>query len=210
MKGISFGIVLNCLLVNMCLGQNPNSGDFFELGIKTSKFIESSFLENSKYKGELSDPNTEQQGWIASPTGRNFSAKFRYGKRIFPKTFLISEFGFTRLNEQVRCFCTSLVCDKLDVTSTLVSLNAINIGIGTRYQVFNFNKFSFSFDLIGTYSFLTNEPGVKYFGYSVHPILGFEISKRLIINLKYGFEQSFNAYQKKEKYFELAINYSIK
>jgi len=208
MKKIALGIVLFFLLVNFCSGQNSNSGDIFEFGIKSSRFIESSFLENSKYQNKLSDPNTETEGLIASPTGKIYSTKFRYGKKIFTKAHLIGEFGFSKLNEQVVCFCHA--CGKIANPLTLVNLNAINIGVGTRYQIFKIKKINFSFDVIGSYSFLTNESGIKYFGYSVHPFVEYQISNNLYVNLKYGYEESFKEYQKKEKYFEFAINYRIK
>lgn len=207
MKKIIFGIAINFLLINFCLGQNFKSVDFFELGIKSSKFIESSFLENSKYQKELSDPNTEIEGLIASPTGRNYSANFRYGKEMFSKVHLLGEFGFSKLNEQVLCFCH--VCDKVSNPSTLVSLNAINVGVGTRYHIFKIKKINFALDAIGNFSFLTNESGIKYFGYALHPFVEYPISKNLNINLKFGYEESFKNYQKKEKSFEFAMNYQI-
>lgn len=207
MKRITLGFTLTLLAFNFCYGQNSNSQDFFELGFRYSKFIESSFLENSKYKDELSDPNTEIEGIIASPTGNNLSIKFRYGKKIFNKVHLISEFGYSHLNEQVICFCHA--CDKVSNPSTLVSLNAINIGLGTRYSFLNINNFHLAFDLIGNYSSIINESGISYIGVSVQPLIEYEINKKININLKLGFEESFKDYQKKEKYIEFAVKYKI-
>ena len=176
-----------------------------ELG--PSKFIRSSFIENSKYQNQLSDPNTEIEGLIASPTGRNYSAKLRYGKKVFRNTHLITEIGYANINEQVVCFCH--VCDKNSNPTTLVILNSINAGIGIRYQIVEFKKISFSFEAIGNYSLLVNESDIKYFGYSIHPLVQYELNEKLEVNIKYGYEQSFKEYEKKERYIELAINYNI-
>ena len=207
MKKITLGSTLILLVFNFCWGQNSNSQDFFELGVRYSQFIKSSFLENSNFKDELSDPNTEIEGIIASPTGNNYSLKFRYGKKIAKNAHLIVEFGYSHLNEQVICFCH--VCDKISNPSTLVSLNSVNIGLGTRYEFLHINKFHLALDLIGQYSSVINESEINYFGFSVQPLIEYEINKKLNINLKLGFEESFKDYQKQEKYIEFAIKYKI-
>lgn len=208
MKKTLAAFALSLLLINLSFGQDTETSDFFELGLKSSSFIESSFLENSKYREQLSDPNTEAIGLMASPTGKIYSAKLRYGKTIFSKTHLITELGFSKLDEQVMCFCH--VCDKIANASTLVSLNAINAGIGIRNQILKMNNLNFSIEAIGNYSILSNESGITYFGYAIQPVFGYQFNERLSTNFKIGYEQSFNDYNKKEKYFEFAINYQIK
>ncbi len=208
MRKTAVVIAVHFVLMNFCSGQDFNNGDFFELGVKSGKFIESSFLVNSRYQSELSDPAIEDVGLLPSSTGKNYSAKLRYGKKIFTNAHLVGEFGFSRLNEQVLCFCH--FCDKIAGPFTLVSLNAIHAGIGGRYRVVQIKRFSLSLEAIGSYSLLTNESDVKYFGYSIHPMAEYRISEKLRVNLKYGYEQSFNDYEKRVKYVELAFNYWMK
>ncbi len=208
LRKIAFGFTFSFFLINLCLAQSSNSSDFIELGIRSSKFIESTFLENSIYQSELSDPGLVDIGYLASPTGNNYSAKFRYGKRLFSNVHLITEVGISIFNEQVVCFCHA--CDKISIPSTLVSLNSINAGIGVRYQIFKIDKIKFSIETIGSYSFISNESGLKYFGYSIHPFIGYRIKKGLNINLKIGYEESFKDYEKKERFVELALNYLLK
>lgn len=207
MKELTVGIVISFLMINFCLGQDTSSKDFFEIGFKSGKFLESSFLENSRYHGELSDPNEELVGFTASPTGKIYSTKLRYGKKVFKNGHLIAELGYSKLQEQVNCFCH--ICDKVSIPTTLVKLNAINAGIGTRYQILKIKRFDLSIEGIASFSFLINEPDVKYFGYSIHPFVGYQLSENININLKYGYEASFKNYEKREKYFELAINHAI-
>jgi len=207
MKKLNIVIAINFLLMNLCFGQGFESNDFFEVGLRTSNFTETSFLENSEFQKELTDPDTEVEGLRPSPTGTNFSVKLRYGKKIFSKIHLIGEVGFSWLNEEVVCFCH--VCDKISNPTTLVTLNAINTGLGARYQIIKVERLSLSIDAIGTFSFLTNVADVQYYGFLVQPFIEYQLSKNLSINLKYGFEQSFNDYQKKEKYVEVGINYRL-
>ena len=207
MEKLILSLAINFLMLNFCFAQEFESDDFFELGFRKSSFIESTFLETSDFQGVLSDPNIESVGFLASPTGKNYSLKFRYGKMILPKMHLIGEVGFSKLNEEIICFCH--LCDKLSIPTNLVNLNAINMGLGARYQIFNIKRISFSIDAIGSFSFLTNEPDVQYYGFLVQPFVEYQLSNKLRINLKYGYEQSFNDYQKKEKYVEIAINYQL-
>ena len=207
MKKLTLGIAINFLLINLCFAQRFESNDFLELGFRTGNFTESSFLETTDFQNQLADPNTDIEGLLASPTGRNYSAKFRYGKKLFPNFHLISEVGLTKLNEEVVCFC--VVCDKPYEPFIFATFYAVNTGLGARYQVIKINRLSFSIDAIGSFSFLTNESDVQYYGFLVQPFVEYQLSKNLSINLKYGYEQSFNDYQKKEKYVEFAINYQL-
>jgi len=207
MKLFIFGVIVNILLLNICVGQNSESSDFLELGIKSGNFIESSFLENSRFQSELSDPLIESVGLVASPTSSIFSAKFRFGKKVSTKFHFISELGFSKYDEQVVCFCH--YCDKVLLSTTLVSLNSVNAGIGARYEVLALKNFNISLESIASYSLVINESGTEYFGYSIHPIFGYQLSKIVNFNLKMGYEESFGDYTKKEKYLELGINYQL-
>jgi hypothetical protein len=206
MKKLTTVIAINIFLINFCFGQGFESTDFFELGIRTSSFVERSILETSDGQLAFADPEKELIGLTATPMGVNYSTKLRYGKKIFPKIHLIGEVGFSKSNIEVACFCH--LCDKVPYIR-LVNLNTINTGVGARYQIFNIKRISFSIDAIGSFSFLTNEPDVQYYGFLVQPFVEYQLSKKLSINLKYGYEQSFNDYQKKERYVEFAINYQL-
>lgn len=207
MKRFVFGFIVITSITNISFSQGSNSIDFLEFGIKSSKFIESSFLQNSKYQSELDNPNIEVIGFVASPTGTNYSAILRYGKKVFNNAHLVALLGFSVLNEQVVCFCH--ICDKISRPSTLVRLNSFSSGLGLRYEVLQIERFNLSFEAIGNYSFLTNESDVEYFGYAISSLIGYQINDSLKFNLKYGREQSFNSYQKKEHFFELGINFGF-
>lgn len=207
MKNVIFTLLANVGIVSFCLGQKVKAPDFVEFGIRTGRFIETSFLENSKYRDQLSDPATAITGLIASPTGKNYAAKFRYGKGLNKRAYLIAELGFAVRDEQVYGFCH--ICDNIPGSFTLVKINTFDSGVGLRYQIVNIGNFNFSVEGIGHYSVSTNELGLHYFGYSVHPLIQYRFRETLHLNLRYGFEQSFNQYEKKERYAELAVGYSI-
>jgi len=208
MKKYVLIVLVNLMLFNFCKGQNATNLDFFEIGIRSGKFIESQYLENSSYQDQLSDPKVEVQGFIASATGRNYAAKIRYGKSILNNAHLIGELSFTTRDEQVICFCH--ICDKASRPSTLVNVNSLDLGTGFRYQIVEHKKIKLLVEGIGHLSIRSNESDAGYFGYSIHPIIQYELDERLNINLRYGFEQSFGEYKRKERYFELAFNYQIK
>ena len=88
MEKLILSLAINFLMLNFCFAQEFESDDFFELGFRKSSFIESTFLETSDFQGVLSDPNIESVGFLASPTGKNYSLKFRYGKMILPNCLL--------------------------------------------------------------------------------------------------------------------------
>ena len=208
MKNPILVILVNFIFISLNFAQDYEKSNFFEFGARTGKFIESTFLEDSKYKNQLSDPATESTGFMVSATGRIYAAKFRYGIEIFTKIHFIVESGFVSRNEQVIYFCHA--CDLASIPSTLTRVNSFDIGTGIRYQLFELNKFKLLIEGIGNYSISSNESGIRYFGYSIHPLIGYNFGKKLSVNLKFGFEQSFGDYEKKERYFEFAINYQIK
>ncbi len=210
MKKLIIILAVSCLLINFCNGQHTGNADFIEVEGRTSRFIESSFLANSKYQTELNNPfeKFEELRLIPAATESNYAIKFRYGKQIFAKTYLIGELGFSKYNEQTLCVCD--VCDKAASPTTLVSLKILNFGIGVRHQVFRMNRFSLSVEAIGSYSVATNESGVDYFGYAISPVLAYQITEKWNLNFRAGYEQSFQDYQKKEKFYGIGVNYLIR
>jgi len=202
----AFSVLTLSISVNI-EGQNLDSNKFFEFGFRTSKFFKTSFLSNSRFKDQIKDPTTEVEGLIPSNEGRNYSLKLRYGTQIKPRTQLISEFGFAIRDEQAVCFCH--VCDKIAKSNSLTKLFSFDTGLGIRYFIGRFKRFNFSVEAFNNISFTANESNLFYYGYSINPIIDLAVNDKIKLLLKYGFEQSFSSYEKKERYFEIAFSSHI-
>lgn len=209
MKNLFSIIIISLVFINLSSAQKETEGNFLEFGIRMGKSIESDYLTNSiRHKKYLSDPKVHSQGIVASPAGLNHSISLRFGFKLFTNTHLIGKVGFVSNDEQVEFFCHS--CDLLSVPYSFAIVNSVDYGIGIRHQFFELNSFSFLLEGLALFSVFTNEPDANYFGYSLHPVIDFLFTERLSTNLKFGYNESFGSYEKKELNIEIAARYKFK
>lgn len=203
MKNLVLVTLIHLVCYNISFSQQ--NADFFEFGIRTSRFIESDFLEKSTYRELLSDPSIEIGGYVPSLTGKNYAAKLRYGKGLSKKVHFITEIGFAIKNEQVTCFCH--LCGKTSIPGTVAKIKSFDIGTGFRYQFLEWNKLLLSVDGVVSYAFSITKSGARSLGCYLNPVIEYQLTPRLNINTKFGVEQSFGRYNKKERFLELGVNY---
>jgi len=191
------------LFINSSAGQVFEKDEFIEVGLRVSKFIDSSFLINSRFRNQIKDPNVEIEGLKPSTEGKNYSLRFRYGNLLTQKTFLVNEIGFAARDEQAICFCH--VCDKIAISNSLTTVFSLDAGVGLRHFITSIKDVTIFVEGMSNLSITTNESNLFYVGYSVHPILQYDLFRNLELNIKLGVEQSFIGYQKLERYFEIGF-----
>lgn len=183
------------------------AADFIELGIQTKHFLQSDYLQKSEFSHLIADPMIDVEGLMPYYDHFNFSFKLKYGKVLNQRTHLITEIGYNQRAENTICFCH--VCDKAAQVNTLTTVKSLDLGIGARYRIKDWNRFHVSVEGSTVFSTATNQSKVIYFGYYLAPILGFQVSKNLMLNAKTGLEQSFGQYSKIEAFGELALGWQF-
>ena len=209
MRNTTLAILLIFFIVRISVGQeNGGLRDFVEVGLRTSNIIETSLLRNTIYNEVGSEvARSEQFGFTSTGNSSNLTINVRFGKSVSNKIQVLSEIGYLIINEDFECFCH--VCGKINTTPITINVRAINGSIGGRYNLLNLNDLYVSVDGLIKYSITTNISDHSFYGFLIQPLVGYELGNGYSVNLKYGFEQSFKDYKKKETFAEVAINYAI-
>lgn len=202
MKTKLFLTLLLLICFQISYAQNEaNKYDFVEIGIRSSRFLKSDFLNSAKYSDQIADPEVAIEGLMPVKTGSSFGINIKYGKGLNAKTHLIMKLGYAQREEQVICFCH--ICDKAPETTTLVTVNSFDLGVGARYLLMQRNDIDFQIEGSTIYSIAEGE--MMYLGYYIAPMLGFKMTENIMMTTKVGFEQSFGKYSKMETFAEVGV-----
>ena len=188
---------------NFCFCQNEyRKSDFFEIGFYQSTFTDSDFLRNPVFEEISGDPLIDPIGVESLSDGREFGLNIKFGRQVFRKFRLVSQLGYSRRDEKIGCWCH--FCDKFQIEDAL-KIHSLEFGIGGRYALLQKSDINFSIESLAQYSISLNRDNIRYFNVSLSPVLGFDVSKSVQVNLKMIFEKSFYRYDKNDLPIEIAI-----
>lgn len=190
--------------INFCFGQNESvKSDFLEIGFRGSSFSKSRFLESAAFHDLMGNPEEDFEGLLPTGLGSEFGGSIKYGERFSKKLHLLFEISYSHRTENVTCWCH--LCDKISIELDPLKIHSIESGIGARYSFFQKGKLNFSGEALGFYSFSFNQPDIRYFSVYFSPILGYDITKSVQLNLKLIFEKPILKYNKNELPIEIAV-----
>ena len=191
-------------VLTICQGQNDSAkSDFIEIGFHGSSFSNNRFIENAAFYELMGNPQKDPVGYIPVGTGNEFGLNLKYAKQFTEKFHLVSSVGYSRRIENAICYCH--FCDKVFVGEQPLKINSIDAGIGARYSFFQKANFNFSGEGMYFYSFSLNQDGFQYSGFYFSPIIGYDLSNSIQVNVKLIFEKPILKYNKNELPFEIAI-----
>ncbi len=191
------------LFANCCFCQNESvKTDFFEIGFYQSTNSNSDFLQNPVFEEISGDPLIDPIGVESLNDAREFGLNIKFGKQVFRNFRLIPQMGYSRRDEKIGCWCH--FCDKFQIEDVL-KIHSLEFGIGGRYALLQKSDINFSIESIAQYSISLNRDNIRYFNVSLSPVLGFDVSKSVQVNLKIIFEKSFYRYDKNDLPIEIAI-----